>query len=71
MSEWHDNQKKQISNFGKLLQKRIAKAKPRRTLTAKEHRRLSKIEVIADELKRGENVQKRQLQTWLSADEYP
>ena len=70
MSEWYDNQKKQISNFRKLLQKRIAKANPRRTLTAKEHRRLSKIEVIADKLKRGENVQNRQLQTWLSEDEY-
>ncbi len=70
MSEWYDNQKKPSSNFRKLLQERIAKANPRRTLTAKEHRRLSKIEAIAAKLKRGENVQNRQLQTWLSEDEY-
>ena len=70
MSEWYDNQKKPSSNFRKLLQERIAKANPRRTLTAKEHRRLSKIEAIAAKLKRGENVQNRQLQTWLNEDEY-
>ena len=70
MSEWYDNQKKPSSNFRKLLQERIAKANPRRTLTAKEHRRLSKIEAIAAKLKRRENVQNRQLQTWLNEDEY-
>jgi len=70
MSEWYDNQKKPSSNFRKLLQERIAKANPRRTLTAEEHRRLSKIEAIAAKLKRGENVQNRQLQTWLSEGEY-
>jgi len=70
MSEWYDNQKKPSNNFRKLLQERIAKANPRRTLTAEEHRRLSKIEAIAAKLKRGENVQNRQLQTWLSEGEY-
>ena len=70
MSEWYDNQKKPSSNFRKLLQERIAKANPRRTLTAEEHRRLSKIEAIAAKLKRAENVQNRQLQTWLSEGEY-
>jgi len=53
-----------------LLQERIEKANPRRQLTAEETKRLNKLEVIADKLKRGENVQNRQLQTWLSADEY-
>ena len=52
MSEWYDNQKKPSNNFRKLLQERIAKANPRRTLTAEEHRRLSKIEAIAAKLKR-------------------
>lgn len=70
MSEWYDNQKKPSSNFRKLLQERIAKANPRRTLTAEEHRRLSKIEAIAAKLKRGENVQNRQLQKWLREEEY-
>ena len=32
--------------------------------------RLSKLESITTKLRRGENVQNRQLQTWLSADEY-
>jgi hypothetical protein len=70
MSEWHDNQKKQRSNIRKLLQERIEKANPRRELTAEESKRLNKLEGIADKLKRGENVQNRQLQTWLSEDEY-
>ena len=56
MSEWYNSQKKPSSNFWKLLQEQIAKANPRRTLTAEEHRRLSKIEAIAAKLKRGENV---------------
>ena len=70
MSEWLDNQKKPSSNFRQLLQERIDKANPRRTLTAEESKRLSKLEAIADKLTRGENVQNRQLQTWLSDDEY-
>ena len=53
-----------------MLQERINKTNPRRTLTADEQRRLSKLEAIADRLKRGENVQNRQRQTWLSQDEY-
>jgi hypothetical protein len=43
---------------------------PRRELTAEETKRLNKLEGIADKLKRGENVQNRQLQTWLSEEEY-
>ncbi|MDA9005759.1 hypothetical protein N9J49_06905 [Amylibacter sp.] len=70
MSEWYDNQKKLTSNFCKLLQERIAKANPRRNLTVEEAKRLAKLEAIADKLKRGENVQNRQLQTWLSEEEY-
>jgi hypothetical protein len=70
MSEWYDSQKKSNGNFCKVLQERINKTNPRRTLTADEQRRLSKLEAIADRLKRGENVQNHQLQTWLSQDEY-
>lgn len=69
-SEWLDSQKKPASNFRKLLQERIEKANPRRKLTIEEAKRLAKLETIADKLKRGENVQNRQLQTWLSDDEY-
>ena len=70
MSEWYDSQKKPSGDFRKLLQERIDKTNPRRTLTAEEERRLSKLEAIVSKLRRGENVQNRQLQTWLSQDEY-
>ena len=70
MSEWFDNQKKPSSNFRQLLQERIDKANPRRELTAEEAKRLARLEAIAEKLKRGENVQNRQLQTWLSEEEY-
>ena len=53
-----------------MLQERIEKENARRNLTTEETKRLAKLEAIADKLKRGENVQNRQLQTWLSADEY-
>jgi hypothetical protein len=70
VSEWYDNQKKPNSNFRKLLKERIEKANLRRKLSAEETKRLAKLEAIAEKLKRGENVQNRQLQTWLSDDEY-
>ncbi len=70
MSEWLYNQKQSVSNIRKLLQERIEKDNPRRELTAEETKRLAKLEGIADKLKCGENVQNRQLQTWLSEEEY-
>ena len=70
MSEWYDNQKQSNSSIHKLLQERIEKANPRRILSAEETKRLNKLEAIADKLKRWENVQNRQLQTWLSEEEY-
>jgi hypothetical protein len=70
MSEWLDNQKKQTSNFRKLLQERIEKANPRRELSTNEIKRLATLEGIADKLRRGENVQNRLLHTWLGEEEY-
>jgi len=70
MGEWFDSQKKPSSNLRKLLQERIDRSNPRRKLTADESKRLAKLEAVAGKLKRGENVQNRQLQTWLSEDEY-
>ena len=70
MSEWYDNQKKPSGNFQKLLKDRIEKSNPRRKLSADETKRLSKLEGIADKIRRGENVQNRLLQTWLGEDEY-
>ena len=58
------------NNFHRLLQERIDKANPRRNLTAEETKRSAKLEALAEKLKREENVQNRQLQTWLSKDEY-
>jgi hypothetical protein len=58
------------SNIGKVLQERIEKANPRRELSADETKRLRKLDGIAGKLKRGENVQNRQLQTWLNEEEY-
>ena len=70
MSEWLDNQKKPNGDFRNLLQECNDKSNPRRELTNEESKRLRKLEGIADKLKRGENVQNRQLQTWLSEEEY-
>ena len=70
MSEWHDSQRRPSGYFRMLLQETIEKANPRRELTAEEAKRLAKLEAIAEKLKRGENVQNRQLQTWLSEEEY-
>jgi hypothetical protein len=69
MSEWLDSQKKINSELQKLLKERIEKAYPRCELTAEENKRLRKLETIAEKIKRGENVQNRQLQTWLSEAE--
>jgi hypothetical protein len=70
MSEWHDSQKKPRSDFRKLLQERLDKTNLHRNLSAEESKRLSKLEAIVSKLKRGENVQNRNLQTWLSENEY-
>jgi len=70
MSEWQNMQKDLSDNFRKFLQERIDKANPRRKLAKDETTKLAKLEGIAEKLKRGENVQNRQLQTWLSEDEY-
>jgi|TARA_B110000090_G_C13223610_1_gene385804 hypothetical protein len=71
MSEWYDSQKKSSSDFRKLLQERLKKSNLRRKLSAEEEKRLSKLEAMAVKLKRGDNAQNRQLQTWLSEDECP
>ena len=70
MSEWYDNQKSQSSNIRNLLRERIGKYNPRRKMSAEETKRLAKLGSIAEKLKRGENVQNRQLQTWLNESEY-
>ena len=70
MSVWLGSKNNSISSIHQLLQKRIEIANPRRELTVEETKRINKLEGIANKLKRGENVQNRQLQTWLSEEEY-
>ena len=71
MSEWYDSQKKPNSSFRELLREHLDQTNPRRKELARhEATKLAKLEAIAAKLKRGENVQNRQLQTWLSEDEY-
>jgi hypothetical protein len=70
MSEWHDSQRKPNNNFRKLLQERLDKTNPRRKLEKDEITKLAKLEGIVEKLRRRENVQNRQLQTWLSEGEY-
>jgi hypothetical protein len=70
VSKFLKNPKKPGSNLHKLLQERIEKANSRRKLAKDETTKLAKLEGIAEKLKRGEHVQNRQLQTWLSEDEY-
>ena len=57
MNEWYGNQTQPSSNVRQLLQERFEKANARRELTNEETKRFAKLEVIADKLKRGENVQ--------------
>jgi len=65
MSEWFDNRKK-TTNFRKLVRGRVEEANPRLQLIAEEAKHLAKLKAIAETLKRGKNLQNRQLQMWLS-----
>ena len=71
MSEWYDNQKQPSGNFRQLLQERINHSRPAPdNLSSEQQKRLCKLNSILEKLKRGENVQNRLLQQWLSEDEY-
>lgn len=52
MSEWYENQKKSIRSIHQSLQERIEKVNPRSKLNAEEAKRLTKLEAIANKLKR-------------------
>jgi len=72
LMKWlHKNGETHIDGFDFKKLPRLDKANPRRTeLTEEEKKRLAKLEGIVERLSRGENVQNRQLKTWLSDDEY-
>lgn len=55
MIEWYNSQKKRYGNFHKLLQELIEKNNPRRTLTTKKQKLLSKLEAVGVKLKCGES----------------
>ena len=57
-------------NFRTSLQERLDKTNPSGKLAKDETTKLTKLEGIVQNLRRGGNVQNRQLQTWLSEDEY-
>ena len=61
MNEWLNSLNKEESDFSKSLRERIEKANTRPKLTAEETKRLNRLDGIAEKLKRGENVQNRQL----------
>lgn len=71
MNKRHVSQNKTSCDLLKSLRERIDKAAAdRKEPTKDEEKKLAKLKGIANKLKRGENVQNRQLQTWLSEDEY-
>jgi len=71
MSEWFDSQKKPDGKIQRLLQERLKNANPRRTaLSTEEQKRLVKLNEMLTAMKRGKNVQNRQLKRWLTDDEY-
>ena len=53
-----------------LLKSKKAETRKQSELSKTEQNRLAKLIGMLDELIRGENVQNRQLQTWLSEDDY-
>ena len=65
------SKKKPKSRLRQALLELEDKANPRRAnLTKEEQTRIAKLTDIAARLTRRENVQNRQLQTWLSEEEY-
>jgi len=71
MNKRHDSQNKTSCDLLKSLKERIDKAAAaRKEPTKDEEKKLAKLKGIANKLRRGENVQNRQLQTWLGEDEY-
>ena len=74
MSEWLDLQQNKHGSpklYEKVtLDEQIAAALEEDALDRDDRKRLVKLSGICAELKRGKNVQNRQLQRWLTADEY-
>ena len=70
MSEWQDMQKQPNTKLRDSLKNKKAKTRKLSELSKIKQNSLAKLNAIPDELRRGENVQNRQLQTWRTQDEY-
>jgi hypothetical protein len=70
MSKLQGMQKQPNIKLRDLLKIKSAKTRKLSELSKTEQNRLVKLNGTLDELKRGENVQKRWLTTWLTEDEY-
>ena len=69
MSEWHDMQKEPNTKWRYLLKSKKAETRKQSELSKTEQNRLAKLNLVLDELRRGENVQ-NWLATWLTKAEY-
>lgn len=58
------------TNLRDLLKNKKAKTRKQSELSKTEQNRLAKLNLMLDELRRGENVQNRRLATWLTEVEY-
>lgn len=66
-----NEQKGSLQHFRRRLQEQQKQSRPTiDTLNAEQQKRLAKLFCVLEKLKRGENVQNRQLQTWLDENEY-
>ncbi len=70
MSEWQDIQQKPSTKLRALLKNKNAKTRKLSELSKTEQIRLAKLNAIFETLRRGKNVQNRQLATWLTEEEY-
>ena len=74
MSEWLDLQQNKHDSLRLhekvILDEQIARALEEDTLDRDDKKRLAKLGRICTELRRGKNVQNRQLQRWLTTDVY-
>ena len=70
MSEWQDMQQKPNTKLQDLLKNKEAKTRELSELSKTEQNRLAKLNGMLDELRGGENVQNRRLDTWLTDAEF-
>ena len=69
MNEWQDMQQKPNTKLRDLLKSKKAETRKQSELSKTEQNRLAKLNLVLDELRRGENVQ-NWLATWLTKAEY-